>query len=133
MSALGQKQTSTQVRIMSALPPKADIRIAADYVRPASFDSFAIFAAIRRASSFSKVEACLTFPIDRVRIFHPVSSDRVGIHSKCSSHHPSCCSSHHPSRIHHHPIGTARIFRPVPSNLAGIRSMSDGDVEHRQA
>src|SRR6516225_9705462 len=118
MSALGQKQTSTQVRIMSALPPKADIRIAADYVRPASFDSFAIFAAIRRASSFSKVEACLTFPIDRVRIFHPVSSDRVGIHSKCSSHHP---------------IGTARIFRPVPSNLAGIRSMSDGDVEHRQA
>jgi len=34
MSALGQKQTSTQVRIMSALPPKADIRIAADYVRP---------------------------------------------------------------------------------------------------
>ena len=125
MSALGQKQTSTQVRIMSALPPKADIRIAADYVRPASFDSFAIFAAIRRASSFSKVEACLTFPIDRVRIFHPVSSDRVGIHSKCSSHHPS--------RIRYHPIGTARIFRPVPSNLAGIHSMSDGDVGHRQA
>jgi hypothetical protein len=25
MSALGQKQTSTHVRIMSALPPKADI------------------------------------------------------------------------------------------------------------
>jgi hypothetical protein len=26
MSALGQKQTSHQVRVMSALPPKADIR-----------------------------------------------------------------------------------------------------------
>jgi hypothetical protein len=26
MSALGQKRTSTHVRVMSALPPKADIR-----------------------------------------------------------------------------------------------------------
>jgi len=26
MSALGQKQTSAHVRVMSALPPKADIR-----------------------------------------------------------------------------------------------------------
>jgi len=27
MSALGQKQTFSDVRIMSALPPKADIRL----------------------------------------------------------------------------------------------------------
>jgi hypothetical protein len=30
MSALGQKQTSAHVRAMSALPPKADIRILFD-------------------------------------------------------------------------------------------------------
>ena len=35
---------------MSALPPKADIRIASDYVRRTSSGSLAIFAAIRRAS-----------------------------------------------------------------------------------
>jgi hypothetical protein len=34
--------------------------------------------------------ACLTIPIGRARIFHLVSSNRVGIHSRCSSHHPSC-------------------------------------------
>src|SRR6516162_3142693 len=33
MSALGQKQTSEHAWIMSALPPKADIRIGSDYVR----------------------------------------------------------------------------------------------------
>ena len=39
--------------------------------------------------------ACLTIPIGRARIFHLVSSNRVGTHSRCSSHHPS-----------HHPIGS---------------------------
>jgi hypothetical protein len=33
MSALGQKQTSTHVRAMSALPPKADTTAAQTYVR----------------------------------------------------------------------------------------------------
>ena len=33
MSALGQKRTSEQVRAMSALPPKADIRLTLDHVR----------------------------------------------------------------------------------------------------
>src|SRR5262249_3743495 len=50
MSALGQKRTLEQVRVMSALPPKADIRIGSDYVRRSNSGSLAIFAAIRRAS-----------------------------------------------------------------------------------
>jgi hypothetical protein len=33
MSALGQKQTSAHVRVMSALPPKADIRCRDQHVR----------------------------------------------------------------------------------------------------
>jgi hypothetical protein len=33
MSALGQKQTSAHVRVMSALPPKADIRYRDQHVR----------------------------------------------------------------------------------------------------
>jgi hypothetical protein len=33
MSALGQKQTSENVRLMSALPPKADIRTQSGNVR----------------------------------------------------------------------------------------------------
>jgi hypothetical protein len=33
MSALGHKRTLKPVRLMSALPPKADIKIVADYVR----------------------------------------------------------------------------------------------------
>jgi hypothetical protein len=89
--------------------------------------NLAIFTAIRRASSFGiKFAACLIFQIGRVRIFHPVLSNRVGIRSRCcSSRHPSCCSSHHPSRIRYHPICRAGIFHPVPSNRVG--------TEHRQA
>jgi len=52
MSALGQKQTLHQVRVMSALPPKADIRVAAMSAlcqkRTSDSGSFAMFAAIRR-------------------------------------------------------------------------------------
>jgi hypothetical protein len=33
MSALGQKQTSRHVRVMSALPPEADIRQRIEHVR----------------------------------------------------------------------------------------------------
>ena len=40
MSALGQKRTSEQVRIMSALPPKSDIRIGSDYVRRSNASAF---------------------------------------------------------------------------------------------
>jgi len=50
MSALGQKQTLRGVRPMSALPPKADIRIASNYARRSSSATLAMFAAIRRAS-----------------------------------------------------------------------------------
>src|SRR6516164_9022852 len=39
-----------QVRVMSALPPKADIKIASDYVRLSSSGNLAILAAIRRAA-----------------------------------------------------------------------------------
>jgi hypothetical protein len=49
MSALGQKRTSGHLRLMSALPPKADIRAGLGYVWPNS-GSFATLAAIRRAS-----------------------------------------------------------------------------------
>ena len=84
--------------------------------------------------------ASVTFPIGRVRIFHPVPSNLAGIHSRCSSHHPSCCSSRRPSccsshrpSTGRHPICRARSAHPVPSNPAGIHSMSDGDVEHRRA
>ena len=69
--------------------------------------------------------ACFTFPIGRVRSFRPVPCNRVGIHSRCSSYHPRCTS--------HHPICRARSSHPVLSNLAGTHSMSDGDVEHKQA
>jgi hypothetical protein len=39
--------------------------------------------------------ARLTIPIGRARIFHLVSSNQDGIHSKCSSHH--------------HPIGSITV------------------------
>jgi hypothetical protein len=51
MSALGQKRTSECVRPMSALPPKADIKLIRPHVRPSSSGSLAMFAAIHRASS----------------------------------------------------------------------------------
>jgi hypothetical protein len=51
MSALGQKQTSAHVHVMSALPPKADIGTGPYQLRRTNFGSFVIFAAIRRASS----------------------------------------------------------------------------------
>jgi len=40
MSALGQKQTSPHVRVMSALPPKADITLDVRYVRTLPGDSY---------------------------------------------------------------------------------------------
>ena len=53
MSALGQKQTSQGISRMSALPPKADIGTGPRYqLRRDNSGSLAIFAAIRRASSF---------------------------------------------------------------------------------
>ena len=51
MSALGQKRTLSGINAMSALPPKADIKIGSDYVRRSRPGSLAMFAAIRRASS----------------------------------------------------------------------------------
>jgi hypothetical protein len=51
MAALGQKRTWPHFRSMSALPPKADIRIGSDYVRRSSSGSLTIFAAMRRALS----------------------------------------------------------------------------------
>src|SRR5215831_9483298 len=42
MSALGQKRTCQPMSGMSALPPKADIRIASDYVRRSSSGSLAM-------------------------------------------------------------------------------------------
>jgi hypothetical protein len=46
MSALGQKQTSEQVRAMSALPPKADIGTQPPDVRfvPEAHSCFSIYA-----------------------------------------------------------------------------------------
>jgi hypothetical protein len=97
-----------------------------------------MLAAIRRASSFaSKFAACITFHIGTARSYHPVSSNRVGIHqdryhpSQDPSHHasqdPSCCSSHLASgTLWGRCICRADIFHPVPSNRVGI-------VEHRQA
>jgi hypothetical protein len=53
MSALGQKQTLQRILVMSALPPKADIvTCPRNYLRRTSSGTLAIFAAIRRASSF---------------------------------------------------------------------------------
>jgi hypothetical protein len=50
MSALGQKQTFTRLRPMSALPPKADIGTGPRYqLRRDNSANLAIFAAIRRA------------------------------------------------------------------------------------
>jgi hypothetical protein len=49
MSALGQKQTLDERQLMSALPPKADIKPRSTHA--ASFGSSAMFAAIRCASS----------------------------------------------------------------------------------
>ena len=52
MSALGHKRTFRSFRPMSALPPKADIGAGSNHLRRSSSGSLAIFAAIRRASSF---------------------------------------------------------------------------------
>ena len=57
MSALGQKRTSERIRAMSALPPKADIRIGSDYVRSSSSGGLAILAAIRASSLVSSLAA----------------------------------------------------------------------------
>jgi hypothetical protein len=51
MSALGQKQTSADLCVMSALPPKADIQTGPVISFDATGGSFATFAAILRASS----------------------------------------------------------------------------------
>ena len=55
MSALGQKQTFSDISAMSALPPKADIRtwpgVSALVAPFYSSGSLAMFTAIRRASS----------------------------------------------------------------------------------
>ena len=50
MSALGQKRTLGHVRVMSALPPKSDIKLVS--VQRGNSGSLAMFAAIRRASSW---------------------------------------------------------------------------------
>src|SRR6516162_1747330 len=48
MSAWGQKRTSHSVRVMSALPPEADIKTDRRYVRHSCSGNFARIAAIRR-------------------------------------------------------------------------------------
>ena len=45
MSASGQKQTSAHVRVMSALPPKADINLCVNGTAATSFRAPAFFAA----------------------------------------------------------------------------------------
>jgi hypothetical protein len=50
MSALGQKRTLKRLHLMSALPPIADIKLVS--VQRSNSDSLAVFATIRRASSF---------------------------------------------------------------------------------
>jgi hypothetical protein len=89
--------------------------------------SLAMFAALHLSAS--KFVACITFHIDRARIFHPVSSNRVGIHSRCSSRHPS--QDHRPSR---HPSQDHRPSRhpsqdPRCSMRAGVVA-SDGARSH---
>ena len=58
MSALGHKRTLADVRVMSALPPKADIGTGPRYyLRRTSSGSLPIFAAIHRASSLVSIFA----------------------------------------------------------------------------
>ena len=64
------------VQSMSALPPKADIRIASDYVRRRSSGSLAIFAAIRRASSRVQFGWCQVTKIESRRSY--LTSEKLG-------------------------------------------------------
>src|SRR6516164_6767439 len=59
---------------MSALPPKADIRIASDYVRRRSSGSLAIFAAIRRVSSRVQFGWCQVTKIESRRPYQQAKS-----------------------------------------------------------
>jgi len=68
MSALGQKQTSAHVRVMSALPPTLNWP---DQLRRSNSGSFAIFAAIRRALAGCTPGAASTraFKIDAISLW----------------------------------------------------------------
>jgi hypothetical protein len=63
MSALGQKQTLEHVRVMSALPPIADIGTGPYQLRRSNSGSLAIFAAIRRASSLVRAFTRYQIPL----------------------------------------------------------------------